>query len=111
DPRAPVATVGDGACAPWSMSTRRGPTVASPTADRIWTANARVVDGPALELVGDGGYALGVRAAQIRDALRAGSRFDEGDLLAIQLDDRAVLLERWHALLLERAAAAQAPAL
>ncbi|NLA67293.1 MAG: penicillin acylase family protein [Gammaproteobacteria bacterium] len=111
DPRAPVATVGDGACAPWSMSTRRGPTVASPTADRIWTANARVVDGPALELVGDGGYALGVRAAQIRDALRAGSRFDEGDLLAIQRDDRAVLLERWHALLLERAAAAQAPAL
>src|SRR5690606_33683719 len=25
-------------CTPWSMSTRIGPTVASPTVDRIWTA-------------------------------------------------------------------------
>lgn len=111
DPVRPVATTGPGACAPWAMSTRQGPTVASPTADRIWTANARVVDGAALELIGDGGYALGIRGTQIRDALRARERFDERDLLAIQLDDRALLLERWHALLLERAREQQAPAL
>src|SRR5690606_36152819 len=88
-----------------------GPTVASPTADRIWTANARVVDGAALATIGDGGYALGARAAQIRDALRARERFDERDLLAIQLDDRALFLERWHALMLERARARDLPAL
>ncbi|MGY1529731.1 penicillin acylase family protein [Luteimonas sp. A649] len=111
DPVQPVATTGPDACAPWAMSTRQGPTIASPTADRIWTANARVVDGAALGLIGDGGYALGIRGAQIRDTLRAGERFDERDLLAIQLDDRAVLLERWHALLLERAREQQAPAL
>lgn len=110
EPTAPVdlATTG---CTPWPMSTRHGPTVASPTADRIWTANARVVDGTALATIGDGGYALGARGAQIRDALRARDRFDERDLLAIQLDDRALFLERWHALLLERARVQDAPAL
>lgn len=111
DGTVPVSTTGPGACAPWQASTRHGPTIASPTADRIWTANARVVDGDALARIGDGGYALGVRGAQIRDALAAGTRFEERDLLAIQLDDRALLLERWHALLLDRAAAARTPAL
>ena len=33
----------------------------------MWTANARVVDGETLAKVGDGGYALGARQAQIRD--------------------------------------------
>ena len=110
EPTAPVDLAATG-CTPWPMSTRHGPTVASPTADRIWTANARVVDGAALATIGDGGYALGARGAQIRDALRARERFDERDLLAIQLDDRALFLERWHALLLERARVQDAPAL
>ena len=110
DGSAPVEPATDG-CRPWATSTRRGPTVASPTADRIWTANARVVDGDGLATIGDGGYALGARGAQIRDALQAGVRFDEGDLLAIQLDHRAVFLERWHGLMLDRARARQSPAL
>ena len=38
---------------------------------RIWTANARVADGAALETIGDGGYDLGARARQIRDGLEA----------------------------------------
>ncbi len=111
DATAPMEGAAAAACPPWTMSTRRGPTVASPTADRIWTANARVVGGLALAAIGDGGYALGARGAQIRDALRARERFDERDLLAIQLDDRALFLERWHALLLERARLQDAPAL
>jgi len=85
--------------------------VASPTVDRIWTANARVVDGPALAVIGDGGYVLGARGVQIRDALQAADRFSERDLLAIQLDDRALFLERWHRLMLERARAQDSPAL
>ncbi|HRN62805.1 MAG TPA: penicillin acylase family protein, partial [Luteimonas sp.] len=67
--------------------------------DRLWTANARVVSGDALQRIGDGGYALGARAQQIRDGLRAKQRFSERDLLAIQLDDRALLMTRWHDLL------------
>ena len=110
DGRVPTDLAASG-CAPWSMTTRAGPTVASPTLDRIWTANARVVDGPALVVIGDGGYALGARGAQIRDALQASGRFDEGGLLAIQLDDRALFLQRWHALMLERARAQGSPAL
>ncbi|PSD45215.1 hypothetical protein C7E25_25310, partial [Stenotrophomonas maltophilia] len=34
---------------------------------------------------------------QIRDLLAIQERFDEHDLLAIQLDDRAVFLQRWCA--------------
>lgn len=111
DARAPVATRGEAACAPWTMSTRIGPTLASPTAERIWTANARVVDGEALATLGDGGYANGARGAQIRDALGSAERFDEAALLAIQLDDRALFLERWHGLLGERARLQDSPAL
>ncbi len=107
----PTAPIQGDSCAPWPASTRNAPTLASPTADRLWTANGRVASGPALERLGDGGYALGARGAQIRDALRAGERFDERDLLAIQLDDRALFLERWWQLLRERAAVSSTPAL
>src|SRR5690606_19359218 len=74
DGRVPGGLPGSG-CEPWSTSTRHGPTVASPTAERIWTAKARVVDGPELAAIGYGGYALGARGAQIRDALQARERF------------------------------------
>ena len=99
------------ACAAWSSSTAASPTLQSPAVDRLWTANSRVLDGDDLRRVGDGGYVLGARAAQIRDALQGTPRFDERDLLAIQLDDRALFLQPWHALLQERAKAARTPAL
>lgn len=76
------------------------PRVVDPPGGRIWTANARVVDGEALAAIGHGGYDLGARAGQIRDGLLALDRADERDLLAIQLDDRALFLERWRELLL-----------
>jgi penicillin G amidase len=72
-----------------------------PPAGVPWTANSLVVNGPALTILGDGGYVLGARARQIRDDLAQLSRFSERDLLAIQLDDRAPALARWRALLLE----------
>jgi penicillin amidase len=68
-----------------------------PPNHRLWTANGRVLDGEALASVGNGGYDLGARARQIRDLLAIQERFDEHDLLAIQLDDRAVFLQRWWA--------------
>ena len=66
---------------------------------RLWTANNRTVDGAELELLGNGGHDLGARAQQIRDDLRGRSSFTPGNLLDIQLDNRAVLLTRWQRLL------------
>lgn len=75
------------------------PRVVNPPSGRIWTANSRVVDGTALELIGDGGYDRGARARQIRDGLMQKDRFDAADMLAIQTDDRALFLGRWRDLL------------
>ncbi len=93
----------------WLASTEN-PSLVDPPSNRLWTANARVVDGAALALVGDAGYANGARAKQIRDALFAKSTFTENDLLAIQLDDRALFLERWWKLLREKSKASKDPA-
>jgi penicillin amidase len=68
--------------------------------DCIWNANNRMVGGTQLAKVGDGGYDRGARARQIRDDLRPLRSATEKDMLNIQLDDRAVFLERWHTQLL-----------
>jgi penicillin amidase len=68
---------------------------------RIWTANARVVDGPMLTSLGDGSYEVGSRARIIRDRLMAKDRFTPRDLLDIQLETRAHFLERWRGLILD----------
>jgi len=77
------------------------PRVINPESGRIWSANARVADGGALELIGDGGYDLGARSRQIRDSLFAKNGFEAADMLEIQVDDRAIFLSRWRDLLLE----------
>ena len=68
--------------------------------DRLWTANARIVSGEALRLVGDGFGALGARQQQIRDRLQAADQFVETDFLKLQLDDEALFLARWQSLLM-----------
>lgn len=75
------------------------PQSVDPDGGRIWTANQRMAGGAALGAIGDGGYDLGARAAQIRDRLFAVQAFTPATMLGIQLDDRALLLDRWHALL------------
>ncbi len=77
------------------------PRVIDPPDGIIWTANARVVSGDMLEIIGDGGYDLGARARQIRDYLLALESPDEEDMLAVQLDDRALFLDRWRRFLLD----------
>ena len=77
------------------------PRIVDPPAGALWTANARTLDGAGLALVGDGGYALGARARQIRDGLAAVARASEADMLRLQLDDRALFLARWQQLLLD----------
>lgn len=76
------------------------PRVINPKSGRIWTANARVADGDALTIVAERGYDFGARAQQIRDDLLAKASFEPGDMLEIQLDDRAVFLTPWRDLLL-----------
>jgi penicillin amidase len=77
------------------------PRVVDPPVGRVWSANNRVVGGEMLERINDGGFVLGARALQIRDDLLALERAGERDMLDVQLDDRALFLERWRTLMLE----------
>jgi penicillin amidase len=83
------------------LSSREQPRIADPPSGRIWTANARVVDGDKLKALGFGGYDLGARQRQIRDDLLELERASERDMLRVQLDERARFLSRWQELLLE----------
>ena len=77
------------------------PRIVNPEAGAIWTANARVVDGEMAAAIGTGSYDIGARAGQIRDGLLKLESAGETDMLAVQLDDRALFLERWRSFLLE----------
>jgi penicillin amidase len=81
------------------------PTVKDPDGSILWTANNRVVGGASLRILGDGFYARPARAAQARDDLRALVRrpgpVGPRDLLAVQLDDRALFLAPWQKLLVD----------
>jgi penicillin amidase len=90
-------------CPPWPIATDTAPLIDAPADHRLWTANNRLLDGAELARIGDASYAFGPRALQIRDGLRAKQLLNERDLLAIQLDDRALFLADWHAMLLEQA--------
>jgi penicillin amidase len=85
------------------LESRDVPQVVAPESGLLWTANNRTLGGKSLELLGDSGYAIAARAAQVRDDLLAlahgGKPVGPKDLLAVQLDDRALLLEGWHSLL------------
>jgi penicillin amidase len=84
------------------------PRILDPPVGRVWTANQRVVAGELEAVMGDdeadvgaGGYDIGARARQIRDGLLTlAAPATEADMLAIQLDSRALFLARWRDLLL-----------
>ena len=69
--------------------------------DHLWSANQRALDTDAAPP--SEGYLLGARARQIRDRLLALDTADEAALQDIQLDQEALLLERWRDHLLARA--------
>jgi len=92
----------------------RQPHVVDPYDDAAWSANARVVGGELLSLIGDGGYAHGARARQIRGRLMALHEAAPEDFLPIHLDDEARYLGQWQELLvgvLEAGGPAKAEAL
>jgi penicillin amidase len=100
DPMIPADWSNGGGWTGW-LDAADYPRVVNPESQRIWTANARVVEGDALRKIGDGGYDLGARAKQIRDRLFEKDRFAPEDMLAIQRDHEALFLGRWRTLLLE----------
>jgi len=77
------------------------PKVYDPADARLWSANQRMVGGADFAQIGTGGYDIGARGQQIRDDLRAKKHFKESDLHDIQLDDRALFMQRWKRLLLD----------
>ena len=83
------------------LSAAEYPRLRDPENGRIWTANARVVDGSMLATLGDGSYEVGSRARIIRDRLMAKERFTQADLLEIQLETSATFLARWRDLILQ----------
>ena len=84
------------------------PRIVDPPLGRVWAANARATDDERQELAVGGDeaifgaeYDLGARAQQIRDDLLALHHpATPADMLAIQLDDRALFLARWRELAL-----------
>jgi penicillin amidase len=93
--------------APWTTPANQ-PHLVDPPIGRIWTANARVTtDEHAAALIGGvdaplgARYDLGARARQIRnDLLHLSGGVTAADMLKIQLDDRALYLQRWRDVLL-----------
>lgn len=81
------------------LSPAEFPRIVDPPGGRIWTANAPVVDGAQLATLGEGGYADGIRARLIRDRLMTIDKATPTDMLAVQLEDKALYLERWRTLL------------
>ena len=76
------------------------PRVVDPLNGRIVTANQRLVDGPALQMLGEAGYDLGARARQIKGDLEGIARASVRDMMTVHLDDRAIFLARWRELML-----------
>jgi penicillin amidase len=100
DPKAPMLPLEGCDWAGWRPATALPqPELIDPPSGRLWSANARIADGELLALIGDSGYALGARQKQIADHMNAPGPINEARLLALQLDDRALFLERWNQLL------------
>jgi penicillin amidase len=74
------------------------PRVVDPPGGRIWTANSAVVQDDMLAVIGEGGYADGIRSRIIRDRLSNLTDATPADMLSIQLDDSALFHERWRSL-------------
>lgn len=88
--------------ATWQQNEVIRPFVKNPQSGRLWTGNSRVVSAEDNARFGNGGYALGARATQIRDRLFEKQQFNEGDFYQLQLDNQARFLTPWHSLLLEQ---------
>ena len=73
------------------------PRVVNPADGQITTANSRQLAGPGAALLGDGGFDLGQRNAQLADRVhRLGQRTDVAHAFQAALDDRARFIALWR---------------
>lgn len=85
----------------WNQDAQDVPFMLNPEHGRLWTANSRVVSVEQDKRYGNGGYALGARAEQIKQRLFEKEQFNEQDFYDIQLDNKAFFLKPWQELLLK----------
>jgi penicillin amidase len=100
DGRLPVSWADGQKCWDGLLAPEQYPRIFRPPGGRIWTANNRASDSSTYMALGPWDADMGARARQIRDGLAALTNAAPTDLLAIQLDHRAIFLERWQRLLL-----------
>lgn len=73
------------------------PSVRNPPGGQLVTANSRQLLGADSIKLGDGGFDMGARARQARDALAAlGDKADEKGVYGVMLDDRALFISQWR---------------
>lgn len=77
------------------------PRAGSPEVSRVFSGNQRKLGTDGYRALARAEHPFGARARQIRDDLAALTNATVADMVAIQLDDRALLLEPWRRLLLD----------
>ncbi len=95
DPSFPLA----GAAPSWqgTLTPAEYPRIVNPAGGQLNTGNSRQLAGTGAALLGDGGFDLGARSRQARDALAAlGGATDERAVYGVMLDDRALFLAGWR---------------
>ena len=93
----PLLIKGDAATWDGVLAAADYPKLLDPAGGQLSTANSRQLAGPQAALIGDGGFDLGARNHQIRDALRAlGGGATVAGVYGVTLDDRALFIDRWR---------------
>jgi penicillin amidase len=94
----PLALDGGQATFEGALAPRDYPRVVNPPGGQLSTANARQLNGAGAQILGDGGFDIGARNRQIRDALAAlGPKTDVAGVYGVMLDDRALFVAPWRA--------------
>lgn len=82
------------------LASEQYPFLIDPPSGIIWSANNRQSFADDQRLIGDGGADIGVRAFEIKRRLSEKPKLNHQDMVSIQFDDRALLMESWRQILL-----------
>ncbi|SHH11064.1 penicillin acylase family protein [Massilia sp. CF038] len=93
----PIGLDGTAASFAGSLAPADYPRVLNPADGQLSTANSRQLIGPGAPQIGDGGFDIGARNKQVRDALLAlGPKTDVAGVYSVGLDDRAIFIAPWR---------------
>jgi penicillin amidase len=80
-----------------SMAPTETPRLKNPAVGQLSSSNSRQLQGDGARLIGDGGFDIGARHRQAREALLAlGAKVDVGSAYGVTLDDRALFIAPWR---------------